>query len=352
MLVGAGGYQWFRQLKFAAFDAADFATALREHLGFTQETMLLLTDVDDHEPVFAPTRNAILHTLSMLGNADSKFYSDRAVAPIDEEDLFLFYFSGHGVCTADGEEFLLPLDASDQDVPVTGLDLDDLMQRISKLPCKHKVLFLDACRSELEDEEGAKGANGSKGVGTNRLKRPGLATFYSCDPRKRSYEIDDEDIKHGSFTHCLLAAVEDPEVKTLGELNSYLVSRVPRLNAARKKRPQQPFFVPEPVDMSDLDLFALRRRRVDVNELKEQVARLATDEVIDLDWWEKIASFLNELEEGRAENAVLRRKILADFLGNPKAVDQFKGRWALTEKGTSSVREDKPQVLPPPEPDE
>lgn len=347
MLVGASAYEYFRPLKYSASDAADFGMSLREHLGFTEETTLLLTDVEEHKPHHSPTRNAILHSLCLLENPDSTIYRDREIAPIAEEDLFVFYFSGHGVRTDEGGEFLLSIDASDQTVTDTALDLDDLTRRIDNLPCIHKVLFIDACRSELDDDDGAKAPDLAPGVGAKKLERPGFATFYSCDPKKRSYEIDDDDIKHGSFTYCLLQAVEDPKVKTLGELSKFLASRVPSLNTGRNKRPQQPFFVPNPADMSDLELFTFQDK-IDFSGLMQHTKKLVADDVIDVDWWEKIASFLQEVERGVAEDVDLRMKILNDFLQDATTFERFKDRWAMAEKWTPSVREAKPQVMPAP----
>lgn len=347
MLVGASAYEFFRPLKYSASDAADFARSLWEDLGFTEETTLLLTDVEEHEPYHNPTRSAIIHSLCLLENEDSKLYRDRQVAPITEDDLFVFYFSGHGVRTPEGEEFLLSMDASDQAVTDTALDIDDLMRRIENLPCRHKILFIDACRAELDDDDGAKTPDLPPGVGAKKLARPGFATFYSCDPKGRSYEIDDEDIRHGSFTYCLLQAVKDSKVKTLAELNNYLLSRVPSLNAARNKRPQQPFFVPNPLDMASLELFTFQER-LDLSELMQGTTKLVEDDVIDIEWWEKIGSFLQEVERGQAADVVLRMKILNDLLQGTTSFERFRGRWALTERFTRSVREAKPQVMGPP----
>jgi hypothetical protein len=344
--VGANSYEHYRPLKFSAVDAADFGAALRTHLGFSTETTLLLTDDDTHEVDFKPTRNSILHALAVLADSDSEYYVEHDLSPIQEDDVFVFYFSGHGVRTAEGDELLLPIDASDRCPEDTAVNLGGVVKQIANLPCRHKVMFIDACRSELYDDEGARDASVPPGIGEWQVDREGFATFYSCDPRHRSYEIDADEIKHGSFTFCLLEAVTNPDVKTLGELNSYLAARVPKLNTNHGKRPQKPFFVPNPAEMLDLTLFAVPEIETDFDQLIELITARHEDGDITYEWWDKITASLVEAKAGRGINVHTKKKILTRFLDRQLTLEELEDRWRLTEKTTRPLGEKKPQVKP------
>jgi uncharacterized caspase-like protein len=341
LLVGASKYDFFTSLKYSADDAADFAAALRDNLGFTSDTMLLLSDGPAHAANYKPTRASIFHALASLAKSDSPYYVDNQLDPIQEDDLFVFYFSGHGLRAPNGDEYLLSVDASDQSISDTAVNLGELAKQIANLPCRHKILFIDACRSEF-DEEGAKDPAPPPGIGDLRVDREGIATFYSCDPRHRSYEIDD--LKHGSFTYCLLEAVSDPTVNSLGELNAYLTSRVPGINAKGGKRAQKPFLIPNPADMLDLRLFAAQEQKVDLDELMDLANAALENEIIEYELWDQLTTFLADAKQGGGTNVKIRTKLLHLFFRNDLNVEELVARWQRTERPTAPVRESKPQV--------
>ena len=340
ILVGASQYQDFTKLRFSARDAAEFSRALTDKLGFTRETMFLLSDAPEHEADLSPTRNDIWRALSSLAKPDSPFYRQKGIEPIGEDDLFVFYFSGHGLRTSHGDEYLLSIDASELNVPETAVNFGELGKVIANLPCRHKVLFVDACRSEFEDEGAKSVAQTIEGFG-HALDREGVATFYSCDPRDRSYELDD--YEHGSFTYCLLDAVKNPNVNTLGELDEFLASRVPKINVDNGKRPQKPFLVPNPADMLKLSLFAVQERKLDLAELMEQVTRKADEKEIDYELWDRVTTFIEDAQRGAGEHVHIRKALLRRWCAGDLTVDQFVPRWYRTER-RDSVRESKPQV--------
>jgi uncharacterized caspase-like protein len=344
--VGANAYEHFRPLRYSAADAVDFGAALKDHLGFTPETTMLLSDMDGPEVDFKPTRNAMLHALAVLADSDSEYYVRHELTPIQEDDVFVFYFSGHGLRTSDGDELLLPVDASDRCPADTGVHLAEVTRQIANLPCAHKVLFIDACRSELEDEEGSRGLAAAPGIGERQVDRDGFATFYSCDPRDRSYEIGDEDIRHGSFTYCLLEAVTDPTISTLEQLNTYLASRVPKLNVDRGKRPQKPFFVPNPAEMNHLPLFAVPEVKTEWDLLIQKTTELHEKKAIPIEWWDKVTGALEDAKEGEGVNVETRKSILQWLIDGQLTFTEFERRWRRTEKTTRSLREVKPQVKP------
>jgi uncharacterized caspase-like protein len=342
LVVGAGGYEFFNSLEYSVDDAIDFRDSLVRHLNFDSERVVLLADSETTDAQFKPTRNYIFHHLGAFSNPDSPYYLTHDFEPIGEDDLFVFYFSGHGLRTESGQQYLLPMEASNQDVTKTAVLLEEVVTGIEQLPCRHKVLFIDACRADLEGV-GAKGPIENEGFGgLEVVDREGLATFYSCDPKQRSYEI--KDLKHGTFTHELLQAVLHTRVNTLKELDEHLKSRVPRLNAQHGKPPQKPFCHPNPADMLELPLFRIFEE-AGVNETDELVAMANAlfdqKKYEDLDWWEKLTGVW---EEDHAYNLELKKAILRRFYAGEMEFPEFQIRWLRSEKHIPSVRAAGPEV--------
>lgn len=341
LVVGASGYEFFNPLVYSAFDASEFKNSLVTHLNFDPKKVVLLTDSEESAAQYKPTRNYIFHHLGAFSDRDSPFYAEHEFDPIGEDDLFVFYFSGHGLRTEDGEQYLLPMEASNLNVTQTGVPLEEVVKGIEKLPCRWKVLFIDACRADLEGV-GAKSPSFGEGFGgLDVVDREGLATFYSCDPKQRSYEV--EDLKHGTFTYELLQAVTHADVNTLAELDKYLTSRVPKLNVKNGKPPQKPFCIPNPTDMLDLPLFRLFQEAgiSDADELVAMANELFNQEKIDWDWWDKLAGVW---EEERPYNLELKKTILRRFHAGKMGFPEFQARWMRSEKHIRSVRAVDPGV--------
>jgi hypothetical protein len=302
----------------------------------------VLADGDDPVIDHPPTRRNIFHALGMLGSKQSALFHERSLDPIGEDDQFVFYYSGHGI-RRDHDEFLLPIDTSDYAVTETAIPLAEVVDRIEKLPCRHRVLFLDACREQFYPNEGAKAIGGAKGIGQKQIvDRRGLATFYSCDPGQLSYEIDD--LEHGSFTYCLLEAVKHPNVNTLGELDDFLKSRVPEENRKAQKTLQQPFFVPNPRDMLDVALFRLALIPTDRERLIEMTTELWNNNVIDDEWWVKLSDVW---ESGDALNYELKRMVFERLHKANSTFDEFQKNWGRAEKYVAPASSAKPDLPSP-----
>lgn len=338
LVVGACDYEFHPSLRFAASDAVAFANALVTSLGFDRKRVLVVADGGKDSVDYAPTRRNIFHALGLFGDKNSRLYRDRELDPIDVADQFVFYYSGHGI-QHDSREFLVPVDTSDCAITETAVPLEAVVARIDRLPCQHKVLFLDACREQFRPYDGSK-AIGAKGIGDRQLvNRPGLATFFSCDPGQLSYEIDD--LEHGSFTYCLLEAVKDREINTLGELDRYLKAHVPTQNSKANKNLQQPFSVPNPSDMLDVDLLRLALIPTDSERLMEMTNELANDEVIDIEWWAKLC---NIWDTGEAANYELKRRIFERLYRRESTVEEFQRDWNRTERYAASASPAKPDL--------
>lgn len=185
-----------RPLRFAANDARDLATLLVQNGGYAPEDIqLLLND--------QATRAAIYAALRSLRSK------------VREEDTVLIFFSGHGtVGTApDGTShyYLVPSDGRIDNLYQTAIRDDAFEELVGQLLSKKLIVVLDACHSG-----GIRGKR-IKGV-TNPLVHtpPARDSFMEAGEgrvilaasRPEQVSIEDDQVRHGVFTHFLLKALE------------------------------------------------------------------------------------------------------------------------------------------------
>ena len=233
ILIGPTEYQNVKPLRYCANDVKEVGTALRESLGFADDHILTFGKELKHKP-----------ELTVLHNVIPKFLSS---GRIKANDLLLFYFSGHGINA--GKDYLLPVDASPYKLQKTGIMVEELVNDLVETRCNNVVMFIDACREAIGGAKGA-GAIGedSKGI----AEKSGVITFFSCEPQDLSYEI--EELGHGSFTHCFLQALKDPQCVTAADVHDFLLREVPLTNTTYKKPPQRPYAVMTPYAKRTLQL--------------------------------------------------------------------------------------------------
>jgi hypothetical protein len=224
-------------------DVNKMRKSLETYAGFVEDNIFVLSTAGP--PPNAPTRTQILIALSKIKNS------------VPTNGLLLFMFSGHGISRGNSA-YLLPSDARQTDDPEllteTALPVDLIRQRIADTGVKQAIVFLDACRNDLES---------SKGEGENRLTRAFMnqldfaslnneieasAVVYATALGSRAW-IDNS--KHlGYFTEAITdglsgKAEHNQGQITLNNLLVYVQSAVPKM-VARDLGPtkvQKPFFV-------------------------------------------------------------------------------------------------------------
>lgn len=177
----------------------------------------------DSSPAGSPTRSQILGALSSMSQNAS------------EDDLLVFYFSGHGM-TKDGESYLLPSDASLSALKHTAIAMRDVHELMEQSHARAKVLILDACHS------GASLGKAASTMTSAFMQRvfnnaEGMAVLASCKQGQLSWEWREE--RRSVFTYYLLQALEgqaDLEKKgfvTISDVHRYLTDRIKIWAAAR-----------------------------------------------------------------------------------------------------------------------
>jgi hypothetical protein len=217
-----------------------FRKTLHEYLEFPEDHFLELGESLQHAPEF------------------TTFWDQLGVflgKPIGTNDLLFFYFTGHGFRHDQKTDYLLPRDASLNNLKRTGIAVEDVVEDLVESKCKNIVMFLDACRNPVK-RASPKGV-GMKGIGEQSaevMAKNEVLCFFSCQPQEQSWEI--EKLEHSSFTYCLLEAIRRAKCTTAAELDKYLLDEVPLLNKKYNADPQKPYSMIVPTERGQLPILA------------------------------------------------------------------------------------------------
>ncbi len=189
LVIGASDYTELGKLNYAAKDAQAFADVLKERFDFKPEAIELITD--DKDSASKPTVERISAAL------DRQLKDSR----LDKGDLFIFYFSGHGIGTSKGD-YLMPTDATAADVEQSGQNVKEIVQKFVKAGLRNVLVIVDACRG---------GEKNTFGEEFRKLGREAnIAVMLSCEPGARSYEYPR--LGHGVFTSHLIRSLRSPDL--------------------------------------------------------------------------------------------------------------------------------------------
>ena len=182
LVIGNGKYQFNNTLKNPVNDAADIAASLQRN-GFT---VTILTDAG---------RAAM-----------EKAVRDFGAALKGPDAVGLFYYSGHGA-QAEGQNYLLPVDADIQDVDelrYKAVDAESVLAKMRSAGNKLNIVVLDACRNN--PFPGSSRA-AEKGLSVVRVKVPESVIVYATDPGSTAA---DGTGRNSPFTAAFIASMEEP----------------------------------------------------------------------------------------------------------------------------------------------
>jgi len=318
ILIGVNRYENVGHLRYCRDDAVKLGETLVSSLGFEADKILTFVDGSSDYP---PLRSKIFLNLGKMNDSKS----------IGEDDLLLFFFSGHGMIgKEDGKDYLLPIDATLYNLKETAIRVEDIATELKRTGCKNIVMFIDACR---EDMAGAKGVASIGDNSAESAKRAGIVTFFSCNPRDKSYEI--EELQHGAFTYCILDAIAKGEANTVSALESYLRRQVPVVNARYNKPAQQPYAIIEPVGKGDLAIFFTAAQQQQVSSRRDvwlaKIGEMFNDGQIALELFNRMVAFLVDYRDPSFEQD--KRTFLIDKLySGTLSVTAFRVAWEAHER--------------------
>jgi hypothetical protein len=159
------------------------------------------------------------------------------------DDQFFLFFAGHGYAEND-VNYLACHDMQRGGLSATSVRLQRVFDLLKQSKCKKCAVFLDACHSGLEIDEGMRSILTE--LSTEDLEKfltsaDFCVCFASCRVEQRSYSLTR--LGHGVWSYCLIEAlsgrasdaIERKRFVTANSLQAYLSDEVPR--ELRKDRP-------------------------------------------------------------------------------------------------------------------
>jgi len=141
----------------------------------------------------------------------------------DDDEISLFYFSGHG-CITDTGGYIMTPDFTRYD---EGISMDEILKMVSLSPASNKVVILDCCYS---------GTMGTPGLSTNTAAflEKGVIILASSRSTEAAVEISGQ----GVFTSLLVDALEGGAADIAGEVTpGNIYSYIDKALGAWKQRP-------------------------------------------------------------------------------------------------------------------
>lgn len=216
VLVGVSQYTHLQPLRYTDDDAYKLALFLSSPEGGAVPRSHLEILIDD-----GARREKIVQALVQAANK------------ADENDVLLFYFSGHGL---DGA--FLPVDFDGIHNGLPHVEIRDIFN-ISR--AKSKVVVADACHSgSLFTAKTPVGQIMEKYYAAFSASKGGLALLLSS--RGNEYSLEDQSLRAGVFSHFLmkgasgLADLNGDGIISIQELHSYLYGNV-RMYTANAQTP-------------------------------------------------------------------------------------------------------------------
>ena len=151
-------------------------------------------------------------------------------------DVFIFYYAGHGVIGKDKEFYLVPSDVSDlknvqAELEQKGIAAKLLQQYAIDIPAQKQLFILDACQSAGAFETMMTAdANQQKSIS---LVARSTGTHWMAASGAQQFANEFSSLGHGAFTYVLLQALKGEAVNnkmiTVNGLKNFLQLQVPAL---------------------------------------------------------------------------------------------------------------------------
>ncbi len=130
--------------------------------------------------------------------------SPAKVAAKGPDTVALVFYAGHGL-QIDGENFLVPVDVDpkrEADIPLQAVRLNDILNTLTSVPSKMRILLLDACRNNPFPDIN-KTAGGGLAIVDAKIGAPGTFLSFSTSP---GAVAEDGSGSNSPYTTALLAA--------------------------------------------------------------------------------------------------------------------------------------------------
>ena len=136
--------------------------------------------------------------------------SPAKVAAKGADTVALVFYAGHGL-QIDGENFLVPVDIDpkrEADIPIQAVRLNDILNTLTSVPSKMRILLLDACRNNPFPDI-SKTAGRGLAIVDAKIGAPGTFLSFSTSP---GADAEDGNGADSPYTTALLAAAKEPGI--------------------------------------------------------------------------------------------------------------------------------------------
>jgi WD40 repeat protein len=174
---------------------------------------------------------------------------DELSSEIHPEDVFIFYYAGHG-SMVENQFFFIPTEAARlydlNSLKKEAIEASVLQDKFKNIKALKQLIIMDACQSGASVELLAnRGAAEEKAI-AQLSRSAGIHVMASAGSEQFAAEF--AELGHGIFTYLLIKALQgdadgapkDGKV-TIYELKSYLDDQVPELTRKLKGKPQYPY---------------------------------------------------------------------------------------------------------------
>jgi WD40 repeat protein len=233
LVVGVNAYKNPKySLNYAQADAAAFTDAI----------------TNGSQGLFGKVNTIVLKDAEATKEGITKAF-EKIKAEARPQDLFVFYYAGHGVINDKKEFFLVPYDVlqlygNDDALAQKGFSAAGLQQMSKDIKAQKQLFILDACQSAgaLETVAASRGAAEEKAIA--QLARS-TGTQWLTASGSEQFASEFSQLGHGSFTYCLLEAFrgdadQGDKKLTVKELDAYLQNKVPEITQKYRGTPQYP----------------------------------------------------------------------------------------------------------------
>ena len=125
------------------------------------------------------------------------------------DTVALVFYAGHGL-QIDGENFLVPIDVDpkrEADIPIQAVRLNDILNTLTSVPSKMRILMLDACRNNPFPD--LKTAGAGLAIVDAKVGAPGTFLSFSTSP---GAVAEDGSGSNSPYTNALLAAGKEQNI--------------------------------------------------------------------------------------------------------------------------------------------
>jgi uncharacterized caspase-like protein len=196
-------------------------------------------------------KNIQIHTLydKDASRNNILFQLDKLSEQIQPEDVFVFYYAGHG-SMVENKFYFIPSENArlyeQGSLQKNAIEASIIQEKLKKIKALKQLIVMDACQSGGSVELLAtRGANEEKAI-AQLSRSTGVHVLASAGSEQFATEFGE--LGHGLFTYVLLRALEgdadgapkDGKV-TIYELKSYIDDQVPEMTRKLKGKPQYPY---------------------------------------------------------------------------------------------------------------